>query len=67
VRRVCDEKGVDIEAMAASLDIKGAQLRRVLHDELGGNLYMSTVFRLMAALVIPWAKTFLSGKREENY
>lgn len=63
VRRVCEEEGVDIEALAASLDINGAQLRRVLHDELGGNLHMSTVFRLMASLDIP-PVTFLCGKSE---
>lgn len=65
VRRICEEDGVDIEALAASLDIKGAQLRRVLHDELGGNLYMSTAFRLMVALNVPCV-TFLSGMDEDE-
>ena len=63
VRSICEENGVDIEALALSLDIKQAQLRRVLHDELAGNLHMSTVFRLMVALDIPWV-TFLSKKDE---
>lgn len=49
----CKADNIDIKALAASLGIKGVQLRRVLHDEVGGKLALSTLIRLAVALRIP--------------
>lgn len=60
----CKADNIDIKALAASLGIKGVQLRRVLHDEVGGKLALSTVIRLSVALHIPAIQIIMEYKNE---
>ncbi len=52
IRLHSEKQGIDLNKLAKELFIPKSQLRRLLHDEVGGRLELISVFKIVEALGI---------------